>query len=206
MHDPDMSTGMPGSVDSLITYTLTQNTWKIKITAESPEKRTRRFPRKLPQAWIQHFFANFVSVALMLTQHTYWNLDAFANPSTDLIWNHTYSTPFSKRLLEPDPNMVPTGKITNIPKNDINDFWSKPKQLGTNLQTPGWVGNCGTGSGCEGYNNCWIVDKSPILNRPVATLSSEWSGIKFDIYTNQAAVQLYTCYWMNGISLEKLFE
>lgn len=141
----------------------------------------------------------------MLTQHTYFNLDAFANPNTDLIWNHTYSTPFSKRLLEPDASMVPTGKLTTIPKNDINDFWSKPKELGASIQSPGWVGNCGTSNGCEGYNNCWIVDKNPTLDRPVATLSSAWSGIKLDIHTNQGAVQLYTCYYMNGTLLYGLF-
>lgn len=44
IHDPDMSTGMPGAVDALITYTLTSQTWKIKITAVSPDKRTRRLP------------------------------------------------------------------------------------------------------------------------------------------------------------------
>lgn len=138
----------------------------------------------------------------MLTQHTYFNLDAFANPKTDLIWNHTYSTPFSKRLLEPDASMVPTGKLTTIPKDDINDFWSKPKEIGASIGSPGWVGNCGTSNGCEGYNNCWIVDKNPILDRPVATLSSAWSGIKLDIHTNQGAVQLYTCYYMNGMFLD----
>lgn len=142
-----------------------------------------------------------VSTALMLTQHTYFNLDAFANPMTDLIWNHTYSTPFSKRILEPDASMVPTGKLTTIPQGDINDFWSKPKEIGASIKTPGWVGNCGTSNGCEGYNNCWIVDKSPSLDRPVATLSSAWSGIKLDIYSNQGAVQLYTCYYMNGVLL-----
>ncbi|KAH8146224.1 uncharacterized protein LAJ45_09666 [Morchella importuna] len=176
IHDPAFSTGMPGSIDANVTYTLTEKTWKIKIHALSPEART----------------------PLMLTQHTYWNLDAFANPETDLIWNHTYYTPYSKRLLAPDPNMVPTGEITTIPQGDINDFWSAPKQLGTNLLTPGWVGNCGTGSGCEGYNNCWLVDKSPRIAKPVATLSSDWSGIKMEIYTGQAAVQLYSCYWMPG--------
>lgn len=99
--------------------------------------------------------------------------------------------------------MVPTGKLTTIPKDDINDFWSKPKEIGASITSPGWVGNCGTSNGCEGYNNCWIVDKNPILDRPVATLSSEWSGIKLDIFTNQGAVQLYTCYYMNGTFLDR---
>ncbi|KAL7266446.1 hypothetical protein RUND412_011004 [Rhizina undulata] len=181
IYDPNNSTGMPGSVYANITYTLTENAWNIKMDATSPEHRT----------------------PIMLTQHTYWNLDGFANPDTDLIWNHTYSTPYSQRLLEPDPNMVPTGVITNISQGSINDFWSSPKQLGTNLLDADWVGNCGTGSACEGYNNCWIVDKSASDPKPIASLSSEWSGIKFDIYSSQAGMQLYTCYWMNGEILIK---
>lgn len=135
----------------------------------------------------------------MLTQHTYWNLDAFANPTTDRIWNHTYYTPFSQRHLEPDANMVPTGKIPKIPKGDINDFWSKPKQLGTNMNDPKWVGNCGTGSGCQGYNNLWVVDKARADPRIAATLASKWSGIKVDVRTDQQGMQLYTCYWSGGM-------
>jgi len=134
----------------------------------------------------------------MLTQHTYWNLDAFANPGTDRIWNHTYYAPHSVRLLEPDANMVPTGKLAYIPKDDINDFWSKPKQIGASMNDPKWVGNCGSGSGCAGYNNMWIVDKSKYDTRVAATLASAWSGIKVDIRTDQQGLQLYSCYWSGG--------
>ena len=136
--------------------------------------------------------------ALLLTQHTYWNLDGFANPHTDLVFNHTYHTPYSRRLLDPDPNMLPTGIITTIPKNSINDFWSKPKQIGAADQDPKWVGNCGTGSGCAGYNNLWIVDKSPSDRSVAATLASAWSGIKVDIRTNQQGLVFYSTYWSNG--------
>ncbi|KAF8425318.1 galactose mutarotase-like domain-containing protein [Tirmania nivea] len=176
--DPDMSTNMPGTVYGKVTYTLSAKKWSIKIEASSPEKKT----------------------PLMLTQHTYWNLDSFANPDTDRIWNHTYYTPYSVRLLEPDANTVPTGKLVYIPKDDINDFWSKPKQLGASMDDPKWVGNCGTGigSGCTGYNNMWIVDKSKYDTCVAATLASAWSGIKVDIRTDQQGLQLYTCYWSLG--------
>lgn len=134
----------------------------------------------------------------MLTQHTYWNLDAFSNPTTDLILDHTYSMPFSQRILEPDPNMLPTGQILSIPEGDINDFWSKPKLVGADRDNPLWKSNCG--SGCVGgYNNCWIVDKpGSQAAEPVATLSSDWSGIKVDIYTEQGGMQVYSCNWVGG--------
>jgi len=137
----------------------------------------------------------------MLTQHTYWNLDAFSNPATDLIFDHSYHMPFSQRLLEPDPAMLPTGKILDIPAGDVNDFWSKPKLIGADRDNPLWKGNCGAGSDCGGYNNLWIVDRpgSDAAASPVATLSSEWSGIKVDIYTNQAGMQVYSTYWAGGM-------
>lgn len=197
MIDPDMSTGMPGTVYAWITYTLSAKKWSIKMEANSPEAKTRKFSQLNSTL---HNPANVPPPALLLTQHTYWNLDAFANPSTDLIWNHTYYTPYSRRLLEPDPNMVPTGNIPKIPRGDINDFWSKPKALGTNMNDPNWTGNCGTGSGCAGYNNCWTIENKPRKESVVATLASKWSGIKVDIRTNQVGMQLYTCYWMGGMS------
>ncbi|RPA91885.1 galactose mutarotase-like protein [Choiromyces venosus 120613-1] len=178
IHDPNNSSiGMPGAVNGHITYTLSPKTWNVKMTATAPEHKT----------------------PLMLTQHTYWNLDAFSNPDTDLIFNHSYHMPFSQRLLEPDPNMLPTGNIVNIPEGDINDFWSKPKLIGADRNNPLWKGNCGTGSGCGGYSNCWVVDKPKSkVTKPVATLSSEWSGIKVDIYTDEVGMQVFSCYWSGG--------
>ena len=50
-----------------------------------------------------------------------------------------------------------------------------------------------------GYNNCWIVDKpGSQAAEPVATLSSDWSGIKVDIYTEQGGMQVYSCNWVGG--------
>lgn len=111
----------------------------------------------------------------MLTHHPYFNLDAFANPATDRIWNHTLYIPQGRRLLEPDGLMLPTGKILSIPKNDVNDFWSRPRQVGFASSRPEFVGNCGSLIGCAGYNNEWLIDKAP-RKGIVLKLSSEWSG------------------------------
>lgn len=37
------SLGMLGRVESSVTYSVTNSTWNIKITASSPEQRTRTF-------------------------------------------------------------------------------------------------------------------------------------------------------------------
>lgn len=175
--DPAMSTGMPGRVRARITYTVSARALHIAMDAVSPDARS----------------------PLMLTQHTYWNLDGFADPATDRIWKHTLHTPFSRRMLEPDGNMLPTGNIVPIPSGDINDFWSAPKPLGAHMASDArWRGNCGTASGCAGYNNLWIVDRPAAYRLPVVSLRSPWSGIAVDYHTNQAGVQIYSCSWMNG--------
>lgn len=80
----------------------------------------------------------------MLTQHTYFNLDAYRDPSTDKVWDHTLHLPYSSRYLEADQGALPTGKILNAAKGSINDFASSPNlTLGHARDQPGFEGNCG---------------------------------------------------------------
>jgi len=179
--DPsNSSNGFPGRVTASVKYTLTAGAWHIRMEAESLDQLT----------------------PLMLTQHTYFNLDAYANPETDLIYNHTLYAPYSQRILENGPDTVPTGKIVRPPKGDINDFWSRPRAIGEGIGQPGWEGNCGSAFGCNGYNNFLIVDvpagnwrKSKL---PHFSLRSEWSGITVDAYSNQGGLQVYSCFWSDG--------
>jgi len=132
----------------------------------------------------------------MLTDHTYFNLDAYKNPATGLIWDHTLSMPYSKRYLAADSGALPTGQILTAAAGSVNDFASKPGQtLGHARNNSQFRSNCG--SGCEGYNGFWIFDEAP-KDAPVVTLASPWSGIKADLRTNQPGVVLYTCAWSDG--------
>lgn len=137
----------------------------------------------------------------MLTQHTYFNLDAFANPSTDLIWNHTLHLPYSHRRLAYDAGALPTGEIPIIPPNATDDFWSAPHQLGFAQSHADWQGHCG--GQCTGYNGQWVLDNVPSTNSIVTSLASKWNGITADLRTNQAGIVIYTCYWMDGSILIK---
>lgn len=132
----------------------------------------------------------------MLTQHTYFNLDAFKNPDTDLIWNHTLHLPYSKRYLEIDSGALPTGKILTAEPGSVNDFASAANiPLGHSLGAAGFVDNCG--GGCNGYNSFWIFDDAP-KGDPVVTLASPWSGVKAELRTDQPGAQVYSCWWMDG--------
>ncbi|KAH8730955.1 galactose mutarotase-like domain-containing protein [Phaeosphaeriaceae sp. PMI808] len=178
--DPDGEQGFPGEVVSYVTYTMTPNTWKIKIVAMATTKKT----------------------PIMLTSHTYWNLDGFANPDTPLALNHTFHLPYSGQRIGVDGALIPDGSILPNKKYSVNDFWSSPKQIGANYTSPEIFENCGTN--CTGYDNCWLVNRAqngPFDWRksgPVASLWSNWSGIRVDVFSDQDAYQMYSCPGQKG--------
>ncbi|KAF2749848.1 galactose mutarotase-like protein [Sporormia fimetaria CBS 119925] len=178
--DPDGKEGFPGEVVSYITYTLSPNTWHIKMVALATTKKT----------------------PIMLSSHTYWNLDGFAHPDTPTALNHTVSLPFSGQRVGVDGILIPDGTILPNAKGSVNDFWSAPKQMGANLTSPEMLGNCGTN--CTGYDNCFLVNRAQNgpydwrTSDPIASVWSDFSGIKLDIYTDQDAFQVYSCGFQNG--------
>jgi len=124
----------------------------------------------------------------MLTQHTYFNLDAYKNPSTASIWDHTLSLPFSKRYLGIDSSALPTGKILEANPGSINDFYSKTNPtLVHSKSASGFRGNCG--SGCEGYNGFWLIEGAK-KDDVVLRLGSAFSGVKAEMRTDQVGVVL----------------
>ncbi|KAH8732477.1 galactose mutarotase-like domain-containing protein [Phaeosphaeriaceae sp. PMI808] len=168
------SKGMMGGVTASVTYAVSKNTWSIDINAVSNDQKT----------------------PIMLTQHTYFQLDAFARPDNRTIWNHTLYMPEAKRVMKIDANALPTGEIANVSTGDISDFWSAPRQLGFKSGSAGFENNCGTG--CHGYNGNWAFNDKRDKKASALTLSSAWSGIKADLVTDQDAVVLYTCNWNDG--------
>lgn len=176
MHDEsNASKGFPGLVLGKVTYSVTPYAWSIKLEAEA---KTHATP-------------------IMLTSHPYWNLDAFAHPLNDTALGHTLSFPFSQRKLGYDGLSLPTGELAHIPKGDINDFWSEPKTIGASSSDPSWIGNCAPGIG--GYDCQWLVDRDDedeeesLMQEPVASLWSDWSGIRVDMYSAQPGVVMTSC-------------
>jgi len=134
---------------------------------------------------------------------TYWNLDGFANPETPTANNHTLYLPYSGQRIGVDNILIPDGSILPNHRYSVNDFWSAPKQLGANLTSPEIVGNCGFN--CSGYDNAWLINRAQNgpydwrTEGPVASLSSNFTGIKVDIFTDQDAFQVYSCPGQNGM-------
>ena len=179
--DPDGEEGFPGEVTAYATYTVTPYEWHLRMIARSTTKKT----------------------PIMLTSHTYLNLDGFRNPNTSLALNHTLYMPYSGQRIATDSILIPTGDVLGNTQYGVHDFWSSPKQLAANITSPDLLGACGYN--CTGYDTCYPFNRQAQLGRfydwksaPVATLTSQWSGIELDIYTNQRAMQVYTCNNMNG--------
>ena len=101
-----------------------------------------------------------------------------------------------------DNILIPDGTLLPNLQYSVNDFWSAPKQIGANFTSPDLLGNCGFN--CTGYDNCYTVDRAQYgpydwrEKGPVATLSSNFTGIVLDIYTDQDAFQVYSCGGQNG--------
>ncbi|CAG8957670.1 hypothetical protein HYFRA_00000005 [Hymenoscyphus fraxineus] len=177
--DEDGHEGFPGEVVSYVTYTLGNMTWDIRMVALATTKVT----------------------PIMLSSHTYWNLDGFANNETDTAFNHSLWLPYGGSRVGVDNILIPTGDIQANLKGSVNDFWSAPKQIGANISSPSLLGNCGFN--CTGYDNCYLTTRPETStwreqSTPVARLRSAWSGIQLDVFTDQDAFQVYTCSGQNG--------
>ncbi|KAK5132878.1 hypothetical protein LTR08_008398 [Meristemomyces frigidus] len=126
-------------------------------------------------------------VPINLSHQTFWNLDGFGNDSSGTVAEHKLHLPFSGLRLEDDERGIPTGDIKGNLRRSCHDFWSGPKRLGEYLQRKGK------------YDDLYLVNRrSPWEkdSRPVASLSSENTGITVDMYTDQEAIRLLT--WDDG--------
>ena len=140
---------------------------------------------------------------IMLTTHPYFNLDAFADAADATVLDHTLHMPYSSRYIEIDNIEVPTGQIGAIaassdPQTKLLDF-TFPRTIGSSINAD--IQQCGFN--CTGIDTNFIIDRPAAsgvasVSLPVLTLSSNVTGIKFDLYTNQQALIVYTCNKLNG--------
>ncbi|KAM5537817.1 hypothetical protein V8D89_008585 [Ganoderma adspersum] len=124
---------------------------------------------------------------IMLTQHIYWNLDAFQG--ADDVLAHQLHVDAS-RVVAVDGDAIPTGDLIDVGGTPF-DF-RETQKIGARWNDT--VDLCG--GGCQGYDNCWIYDHSEQA-RPGVSLWSDLSGIRLDVTTDNPAVQVYTGYWLD---------
>jgi len=145
--DPDGQEGFPGEVVSYITYTVSEMQWDFKMVAISTTKKT----------------------PIMLSSHTYWNLDGFSNDQTNTVFDHTFHMPYGGQRIGVDNILIPTGDILANEKGSVNDFWSAPKRIGANITSPDLVNNCGFN--CTGYGKL-CLSRSRNITFPISLFLS----------------------------------
>lgn len=169
--------GFPGTIITYATYTVSAGPrWTSRLVSIPLDEPT----------------------PIMLANHVYWNLGAFVDASNPTVLNDTLHMPYSTRYIGVDPILVPTGAIATVAETPVLDF-TNPKQIGADILAA--VNICGLG--CVGYDNAFILDR-PRYSAPeatdlvVLTMSSNMTGIRMDVTTNQQNLQIYSCNGQNG--------
>lgn len=167
-HDKAGNQGFPNQVNTTAVYTLLPNAeWKLTFhsTASGP-------------------------TPIMLSSHVYWNLNpqGLINLGKDdkAILEHVVHMPYASKHVKTDGILIPTGELPES-KNTGYDF-TVPRALSERFnQTQGY---CGTG--CQGWDSCFIEPNGHPKGKPSFEVYSPASGIKLSIKTNQDAWQIYT--------------
>jgi len=161
--DPAGMEGFPGAVMTTVTYTLEPKS-TWKISI--------------------HAVASALT-PIMLSGHHYWNLEAYQE-SQDL--NNHFAQFEASKWVATDGLLIPTGQLSSVEGTPM-DF-REAKSIGASIPATAEAQFCGTG--CVGFDNCWVYDAVD-EEKPAFSMWSNLSGIKLNIFTNQPALQVYTC-------------
>ena len=135
-----------------------------------------------------HATAN-TKTPIMLAQHTYFNLDAFQDGTNDIFGHHLQVD--ASKVVAIDGNLIPTGEFIQVQGTPF-DF-RREQLIGARFNET--VGLCGPG--CQGYDHCWIYTGGANQSKVRTSVWSDKSGIRLDLVTDQAAVQVYTSNMLN---------
>ena len=159
----DSDQGFPGNLIINCTYQLKNNFLIIKYDYKS-DKATH----------------------VNLTNHSYWNLE---KNNKNKIFDHEVRIN-SKKYLEINNNLIPTGKYKNI-KNTIYDF-SKFKKIRQKLN---FLINRKVHQKMKGFDTTYVVQKN--FKNYVASLKNSKTKIKIDFFSNLPGLQLYSSQNLN---------
>jgi aldose 1-epimerase len=119
-----------------------------------------------------------------LTNHAYFTLG-----EKDCL--SLYLQMMSSAFLETNNHNIPTGKLTEVTGTDYN--FRKPVCIGKKQQQS----KDDSLKTKHGYDHCFVLDNTPI-EQPKATLTSLKNQISLSVYTDQAAIQFYSGFYLNG--------
>lgn len=129
--------------------------------------------------------------------------------------------PYSGLRVGIDGILIPTGELLPNPVASVNDFWSSPsrseqtlttrrsraivERAASDTTTAGSVSSGGSKTQRCNAETHAVSRNGPYDWRqaPVAHLSSAFSGIQMEIFSEQQAIQMYSCHGQNGSSALK---
>jgi len=132
---------------------------------------------------IQYSANTDLATPVNLTNHAYFNLGEQDCQSL-------YLQIMSSAYLETNAANIPTGNIMSVAATDYN--FREPVSIGyrqqhtedESLKTK------------HGYDHCFVLDNTP-FGQPKAILTSLKNQISLSVYTDQAAIQLYTGFYLS---------
>lgn len=127
-----------------------------------------------------------------MTNHSYFNLDgdpAKGNADYLLMVNASHFTPV-------DSTFMTTGEILPVEGTPM-DF-RQPAVLGERLNEETEQLKNG-----HGIDHNWVLDTKGNINEVCASLKSEQSGIKLEVYTDEPGIQIYTGNFLDGTQTGK---
>ncbi|CDS10399.1 hypothetical protein LRAMOSA03075 [Lichtheimia ramosa] len=161
----DGDEGFPGTVDVRVKYSVNDNQeWHIDYEGTT-DKET----------------------IMMLSQHTYWNLDAFT--TSDTVDDQVLWIPADK-FIKTDGALIPTGELADVEGTAL-DF-RKEKPIGRDLKK---ATECG--DDCIGYDNCFVLSDPNEQDYQLKAYAPS-TGIQLAIKTDQPAMQFYSCNGLDG--------
>ncbi|MFD2921616.1 aldose epimerase family protein [Terrimonas rubra] len=160
-HSADGEEGYPGALEVTVTFIL-DNSNKL---------------------WIQYEANTTQPTPVNLTNHTYFNLSGFTQPTIldHHLWlNATHYTPKNE-------HNIPDGTIESV-KDSPFDF-TQAKKLGTNIHE--LVTD-------QGYDQNFVITGDKNAYTKAAVLSDDSSGRVVTIYTDKPGIQVYTANSWDG--------
>ena len=164
--------GFPGTVECVVTYKFNNmNEWEIDYTATTDK-----------------------ATPINLTQHTYFNLSAFRNPTIlDEIMMIN-----ADKFIPVDDELIPTGEIASVEDTPM-DFRTSTA-IGDRINEV-VVG----GANPTGYDHCWVLNKTLNGNNGMqlgmtlcAKAVDPTTGRTMQVWTTEPGVQFYTGNFMDG--------
>ncbi|GAA5885574.1 hypothetical protein JCM16303_001466 [Sporobolomyces ruberrimus] len=167
--------GFPGTVKTFATYTLLSQPSRLRTHL------TSQVLSPLP-----------LITPISLSSHVYFNLDGYSSNSGKEVGGGMRVWIDSKRNVEVDERLIPTGKLLEVERDGPLNF-VKERELKEVVEDERSEGLCG--KNCKGLDNALIYsnpERDP-KEKVVMTLSCPSSGIRMNIRTNQPLVHLYSC-------------